>query len=311
MRKLSPAERKTLRLGIYVAVGLLLVWLIIREWSSFRQAWEIMKNADTKWLVLGILALFASIPATALVYKSLSPRPLRFGRTMFVQTAGLSVNKLLPSGSGAIGISFLYLRANKLSNAQSGTVVLLNNLLGMTGHLLLLTVLLALYPDTLDKLTIGHDAAFKSAQLFGLLIVLVIGLLIVLRARLARFTEGLKPIFTHPARIAGAQVASMGITLSYALSLLFAAQAVGVHLDLVTSLIVLTGSVFATAAVPTPGGIGAAEAGAYAGLLALGVSHNLALATAILFRVCTFWIPLLVGSLALAVVAKRGYLRKA
>jgi uncharacterized membrane protein YbhN (UPF0104 family) len=286
MNKLSPQQRKTVQISLYSLFGGLILWLIVRERSSFGQAWDVMQNADTAWLLLGVVVIFFSLPAAALVYKSLSPKPLRFGRTVLVQTAGLSVNKLLPSGSGALGLNFLYLRANKLSNTQSGTVVLLNNLLGLTGHLLLLTVLLTLYPDTLDKLTVGHDAAFKSAQLFGLAIV------------------------THPARIAGAQAASIAITLSYALSLLAAAQAVGVHLDLVTAMLVLTGSVFATAAIPTPGGIGAAEAGAYAGLLALGVSHNLALATAILFRVCTFWVPLIVGSIALAVVARLGYLRK-
>ena len=309
MKQLSTQERRTLRLGLYAILGLLLIWLVIRQWDNFRQAWLVLQNANAGWVWLGVLALFASVPTAALVYKSLSPKPLRFGRTVLVQTAGLSVNKLLPSGSGAIGTSFLYLRANKLTNTQAGTVVLLNNLLGMTGHLMLLGALIILFPDTLDKLTVGHDTAFRSAELFGLGIILIIGLGIVLRAKLARFTKGLQPLLTHPLRIAGAQVASIGLTLSYALSLLAAAHAVGVHLDLVTAMLVLTGSVFATAAVPTPGGIGAAEAGAYAGLIALGVSHDLALATAILYRVCTFWAPLLVGSVALTVVARRGYLR--
>jgi uncharacterized membrane protein YbhN (UPF0104 family) len=53
-----------------------------------------------------------------------------------------------------------------------------------------------------------------------------------------------------------------------------------------------------------------AEIGAYGGLVAVGVPHDTALAAALLYRVCSFWLPLIVGSLALIVVTHRGFLAK-
>jgi uncharacterized membrane protein YbhN (UPF0104 family) len=294
---------------LYAVLVVLLVWLLFRERDNVSQAIEAIKQADMGMLLLGVLALFISVPASALVYMSLSPKRLRFGRTTLVQTAGLSVNKLLPSGGGAMATSFLYLKANKLTNPQAGTVVVMNNLLGFVGHLVLFCLLLALYPETLDKFSFGHDTALKSLELFGSALILLTGLAILFRAKLARFTKSVKPIFAHPARLLKGLGASMLITLSYALGLWAASESVGIHLTLTSALIVLSGSVLATAAVPTPGGIGAAEAGAYAGLIGLGVNSKTALAAALLFRVCTFWVLLIVGTIALGVVAKRGYLR--
>jgi uncharacterized protein (TIRG00374 family) len=63
-----------------------------------------------------------------------------------------------------------------------------------------------------------------------------------------------------------------------------------------------------SSAAPTPGGIGAVEATLIAGLTSAGMPGTTAIAAVILFRLATFWIPLLPGWGALIVLQRSGNL---
>ena len=58
--------------------------------------------------------------------------------------------------------------------------------------------------------------------------------------------------------------------------------------------------------VPSPGGIGPVELALTAGLVAAGVPYGVALSTAIVYRLVTFWIPIPVGWLSLQRLQKVG-----
>ncbi len=60
--------------------------------------------------------------------------------------------------------------------------------------------------------------------------------------------------------------------------------------------------------MPVPGGIGVAEAALAYGLQAIGIDSAVALSTAIAFRLVTFYVPPLWGSLAMRWLRKRAYL---
>ena len=60
----------------------------------------------------------------------------------------------------------------------------------------------------------------------------------------------------------------------------------------------LAGSIVASAA-PTPGGLGAAEAALVAGLTVAGLPQATAVPAVLLFRLMTYWVPILPGWLAL------------
>jgi uncharacterized membrane protein YbhN (UPF0104 family) len=59
--------------------------------------------------------------------------------------------------------------------------------------------------------------------------------------------------------------------------------------------------------MPVPGGVGVAEAGLSYGLQAIGVPSAVAVSTAIAFRLVTFYLPPLWGSLAMRWLRKRAY----
>ena len=88
---------------------------------------------------------------------------------------------------------------------------------------------------------------------------------------------------------------SLTITLGYIFALAASVSAFGAGPAFTSiALVYLVGSVLSSAA-PTPGGIGAVEATLIAGLTSAGMPSTVAVASVILFRVTTFWIPLVPG----------------
>jgi uncharacterized protein (TIRG00374 family) len=59
--------------------------------------------------------------------------------------------------------------------------------------------------------------------------------------------------------------------------------------------------------MPVPGGMGVSEAGYTAGLVALGIPNTAAMSTAIAFRLVTFYLPPIWGSLAMRWLKHHAY----
>jgi uncharacterized protein (TIRG00374 family) len=72
--------------------------------------------------------------------------------------------------------------------------------------------------------------------------------------------------------------------------------ALGIHLSFVPTLLILTFGVGAGAATPTPGGLGGFEAGLVGGFVAYDVNASAALAIALLYRLISYWLTLLIGA---------------
>ena len=101
---------------------------------------------------------------------------------------------------------------------------------------------------------------------------------------------------------------SVVVTSGYLVAMYFAVQAFGGDLSFAqVGAIYLTGSAIASAA-PTPGGIGALEAAVIAGLVAAGMPNDIAVPSVFLFRLGTFWLPILPGWGAFRWMQKADYL---
>jgi hypothetical protein len=95
--------------------------------------------------------------------------------------------------------------------------------------------------------------------------------------------------------------------LLYAISLGATCLAYGVHLNLAGLIFVNTAASVLSSLVPSPGGIGAAEASLAAGLIALGVDEPTAFAVAITQRLSTFYLPPIWGYVSLRWLDRKGY----
>ncbi|QQS18249.1 flippase-like domain-containing protein [Candidatus Saccharibacteria bacterium] len=69
-------------------------------------------------------------------------RRLKLRELLIVELAAAFINRLIPSGLGGLGVHGLYLHKRRHSVAEATAVVSINNLLGMSVHLLLLGFIL-------------------------------------------------------------------------------------------------------------------------------------------------------------------------
>ena len=95
--------------------------------------------------------------------------------------------------------------------------------------------------------------------------------------------------------------------LTYAVALGATCLAYGIHLNLGQLVFVNTSAAILSSVIPSPGGIGPAEAALAAGLIAMGVDESTAFAIAITQRLCTFYLPPIWGYFSLRWLERHGY----
>lgn len=98
------------------------------------------------------------------------------------------------------------------------------------------------------------------------------------------------------------------LTLGYVACLDASVRAFGGEVSFAALAVVyVTGNTVGTA-VPTPGGLGAVEAALTAGLGAAGLGAGIAVPAVLLFRLLTFWLPIIPGWLAWNRLQRHGWL---
>jgi len=97
------------------------------------------------------------------------------------------------------------------------------------------------------------------------------------------------------------------ITLAYIAALAASVQAFGGGPGLVVLGAVYLAAAALAAAAPTPGGLGAIEAALVAGLTGVGMQPGPAVSAVLLYRLATYWLPVLPGWLSWRSLQRRGY----
>jgi uncharacterized membrane protein YbhN (UPF0104 family) len=210
-------------------------------------------------------------------------------------------------------VNFDYLRKRQHSNVEAGTVIAMNNLTGLVGNVILLVPALILKPMPIKAVTIPHSRLL--CIVLGVTIAVIAAAVVwshKLRNRLLRALVGLQRNMLNyraqPGRIFGALFVSMCLTLLNTACLAASGQALAVHLTITQLLVVMTAGVAVGTITPTPGGLFGAEAGLFAGLTAYAIPAAPALAVVLLYRLFTYWVPLIFGVPALYFARRRSYL---
>lgn len=126
------------------------------------------------------------------------------------------------------------------------------------------------------------------------------------RPQLAKVLTHARELLQSPLRLAAMVLGSAVLTLSYIGALWASVQAFGGGLPVAAIGLVLLAGASAAAAAPTPGGIGAVEAALAAGFMALGLESDVAVPAVFLYRLATFWVPVLPGWIAFGALQRRG-----
>jgi len=219
------------------------------------------------------------------------------------------INRLLPGGLGGLGANFAYLRQHRHSALQATTVLTANNMMVVIGHALIVAASLAAFPPYQTDIR-WEGLAMLTKILLVILAVLLAGLLVWGRQRLVKISTSLLTQLVsyrrRPQHLALALGSSMLLTMGNVLALVACCLALGVHLPFVVILLIFTFGLGTATAVPTPGGLGGFEAGLTAGLIANSIDNSTALSVALLYRMVSYWLPLLPGGIALIFCQRQG-----
>ncbi|HEY4160885.1 MAG TPA: lysylphosphatidylglycerol synthase transmembrane domain-containing protein [Candidatus Saccharimonadales bacterium] len=303
-RKRALAWRVLFTLALLVAA----VYIVVRNWSTVSGSLRVARGGNPAWLVAALLLMALTFCCSAAVYGVLALHRLRYYQTLLVSVAGAFVNRLLPAGLGGLGLNGVYLYRKGHSPAEATVIVSVNNLLGIAAHLLLLAVLLILRPQTLRGLFSRHHIAIPWG--WGVVAVAVLCVVVSLpavRRPLGRFVRHLAESIRKlkAAKLVPALLLSALLTTIYTGVLVCSARSIGINLGLLQLFVVFSFGMLAGTATPTPGGLVGAEAGLLAGFVAYGVPSADAGAAVLLFRLVTYWLPLVPGVAALVAVRKR------
>ena len=260
--------------------------------------------ADAQWgwalAVVGFTAL--SITGASLVITGAVSTRLRFIRTYLTQLAVAFTGLVAPSAIGNIALNMRYLQRAGVDPAVAGGSVGLAQLAQFSSYFVLL-LLSSVLAGTQPK------APFTPplAAVIGL-IVLVALLLLALtvpsgrRLVIGRFLPVVRrvvprvvAIFQDPRKVVTLFAGALMLDMSFVAALTCATRAFGATPSIPQVAVVYFAGAIIGSAVPTPGGLGGVEAALSFGLTRLGIEASVAVSSVLLFRLCTYWLPIPFG----------------
>lgn len=294
---------------------LLAIYVLLPKLSSFKDSFNTIASADLAYICLAVVFVAVTYLAAAASYYFIAYFKLKYWRTVLVQVADGFTNRLLPAGAGGLATNALYLIKQGHNKTKAGYVAGLDNLIGFVGHIALLIVLLIFNSVPVSSLFTVHVSS-RSLGVAAIVILLVLVVFIAVR-QLRRVTshavvsigEVTAYALRHPAKFFLALTSSVAVTASYSLALYACCLALNVHLSVLQVFFVLSAGVVSSVITPTPGGVGGVEAGLVAALVAVGVDAHQALSVALVYRMLTYWLPILPGLVAFKFVLNRKYIK--
>jgi glycosyltransferase 2 family protein len=300
---LEPLTRVRLRTLLLLVAAGFAVHLLLPQVGELRQTLGALQEARWNWLAAGLALSAASYLAAAVAQLGAVDQALALGRTTLVQVASTFANRLTPAGLGGMGLNVRYLQRAGIDRPAAVAAVATNTAAGALVHVLGLLVAAVL---------VGHTRLHASdiprgwpvlVALAGVLAAVGLALWSPLgRRRLVfpavRAGRELAGVLRRPGRSAQLLGGSVGVTLTYALTLAGCLAAFNVHVPLADTVAVYLAGAAVASVSPTPGGLGAMEATLVAGLTAVGAPAGPAVAGVLAFRLLTFWLPILPGWLA-------------
>ena len=310
---LQRIKPRTVLIFVSLAIAF---YVLIPQLADVSGVWSELKDADWTWGLYAIGASVLTYVAATIGLLGAVPGRIPFFGTFAAQLAGSFVNRITPARVGGIATNVRFLQKQGIDLAVASSSIGLQQMSGLLMHIALSVAFLA----WAGRGGAGATDFLPSSQtvLVGLTAVLALsGLLFllpagrrVLRKRVLpivrRAGQGILDVARQPLKLLELFGGAATLTLLYIAALVFSVHAFGDGASVASiGVVFLVGSAISSAA-PTPGGIGAVEAALIAGLTAVGVDREEAVPAVFLFRIATFWLPVLPGWLMFVWLQRRG-----
>lgn len=310
--RIERVKPRTLFILASVAIAL---YVLIPQLTAATRFLDELRSARLEWVVVVAVMSALTYLGAGLGMVGAVPVRLPFWSVTMAQLASSFSNRVTPAKVGGMATNVRYLQKQDLTMPMAASAVGLNTIAGLLVHISLLILL---------GFAASRDVALplpdiRTTAIVVTILILVSGLFMILPVGRKLLTKYLVPalqagglaiatIAKTPTKLVALFAGSAIITLSYTIAMIASLNAFGADVPVATAAVIyLAGAAVATAA-PTPGGVGATEAALIAGYTVAGVDPSTAFASVLLFRLMTFWLPILPGWLALVWLNRSGRL---
>lgn len=299
--KLQRASAKTI-LTVVMAFGVL--WFLIPQIAELPRLTAQLKEANWALAAAAVGFSLLTYVGSAMALTSSVAQRIPVARATLVALAGSFVNRVTPAKVGGMALNLRFLQKSGVPTTVATASIGLYSVVGAITHITLLIIFSfwagqsVNFADLLPSNAILIAGAGIVLGLIG-----VVAFVPKVRAFIAqkvrpeavKVRNNMRELVEHPLRMVLIVAGSAILSLSYIWALDVSVKAFGGDIALpVVAVIYLAGASIASAA-PTPGGVGAVEAALIGGLTAAGLPTEVTVPGVFLYRLATFWIPVLPG----------------
>lgn len=331
---LVKLQRVTLKSAVVaVFIGLLAVVIINKllnvDYSSIANE---LSTANWWWLAAALLIAPTVQVATSFATLGASAKPLRYGPVLMLQYAIGFLAVALPANAARLALEVRFFQRFGLAAAAALSIGIIDSFGGLLVQVLLIALIgLTALPGLTAPLvgassSSSSDGGSAGTVLIVLAVILVLAaittaavpsarrrvLALIPKARATIKSEAASAresltVLRHPRKIGEMLGGNLVGQVIQAVMLGACLHAFGGEARLSQLILVNTLVSLFAGLMPVPGGVGVAEAGYVAGLQAIGVPSAVAVSAALAYRLVTFYLPPLWGSVAMGWLKRRDY----
>ncbi|MFH8348424.1 lysylphosphatidylglycerol synthase domain-containing protein [Streptomyces sp. NPDC018045] len=272
-------------------------------------------EAQWLWVVAAMAFSALTYPAAAMSLLGFVPEKVSFLRTVVAQVAGNFVKLVAPAAVGGVALNTRFLQRSGLRSGLAVASVGASQLFGLGCHIVLLLTF-GYLTGTERTPSLSPSRAVIAGLLTAAVLVLVVTAVPVLRkfigTRVRSLFAGVVPrmldVLQRPKKLAVGISGTLLLTAANVLCLDASIRAFGGGGQLsyaAIAVVFLAGNAVGSAA-PTPGGVAAIESALTATLTLAGLTADIAFPSVLLFRLMTFWLPVLPGWLSFTHLTRKG-----
>jgi uncharacterized protein (TIRG00374 family) len=293
---------------VLLILGFIGIYFALPQIGALKDALTVIRHSNWGWILAALALTGLTFPAGTFTQFIAGGKLGSVRELGLRQLAGAFLSHFVPFSLGTIGITARYYQKLGKEPVQATTAATLPTIFGIATTVLMVAFI---SPPTIKHLTQRFQADSHKHWL-----IVIVGLTLLLsllatnwiRRNVHQLIEGVKSgigSISAPSQVIYMLIGSVALTFFSACALFASIEAVhaGVALRDIFTLYVTSSLVSAIA--PTPGGIGATEAFLLLGLSSIGIRLPQAAAAVLIYRLLSFWIPLIPGGFALHVINKR------
>ena len=293
-----------------IAIAFIAVFIVVSS-LNFSDLVTTLKSANPWWMAASAVLACLIWVGSAVPLMALSPEKLHFRDTLIAQVAASIITVVAPAGVGPAALNLRYLRKRRVPTAAAVTTVTL-----MQISQALITIILLLLVMVSAGSSLSVSLPYGTILAVVAVVMLAVGVIVAVPkvrrwiwAKIEPTWQQVYPrllwIIGQPRRLAAVVAGNLLMNIGYVGAFWTAMVAMGGSLNFSTVAITYLTANAAGSFIPSPGGIGTVETALTSGLTVAGVSSSVAIATALLYRLVTFYGRIPFGWLAMKYMEKK------